>query len=100
MLVEKYKPEVLFYRIKEGDSKNRIADKFNTEIKNVKCLTEDCEETGDFYIISNIKSNSHVVKPMESLRSIAEKYKISEEEIIRQNNLKTKQLFIGQKLRF
>ena len=59
MLVEKYKPEVLFYRIKEGVSKNRIADKFNTEIKNVKCLTEACEETGDFYIISNINEKNY-----------------------------------------
>ena len=42
---------------------------------------------------------SHVVKPAETLKNIAEKHNISEEEIIKKNNLKTRKLFIGQILK-
>lgn len=100
MKIEKYKPKIFYYRIKATDTKNNLADKFNTKIENIKNYSKNCEDVGDFYLISKINSKTHIVKPLENLNLISKKYNISEEEIIKNNNLKTKTLFIGQKLYF
>lgn len=100
MKIEKYTPNLVICRIKKGENKNIISDKYNTLIQNIKCNAEGCEEEGDFYLISDINANTHIVKPMENLNAISKKYGVSEESIMCKNNLKTKALFIGQKLRF
>lgn len=100
MKIEKYTPNLLICRIKKGEDKSVISDKYNTHIQNIRCNAKDCEEEGDFYLISGINANTHIVRPMENLGEISKRYGVSEESIMQKNNLKTKALFIGQKLRF
>ena len=44
-------------------------------------------------------NNSYVVKPLDTIKSICEKLNIDENSLITSNNLKNKQLFIGQILK-
>ena len=40
----------------------------------------------------------HIVKPMESLQIISQKYNISVNDLVKFNNLKSNRLFVGQTL--
>jgi len=51
---------------------------------------------GDKIVIKNLNVQLHIVKPLETLESIAKKLNISKEEILKKN--KVERLFIGQQL--
>ena len=40
----------------------------------------------------------HIVKPMENLQIISQKYNISVNDLVKSNNLKSNRLFVGQTL--
>lgn len=92
-----YDDELGYYKvIKEGI--NDIIIVRNMEYKEMKL--KDISIMGNIneeYIIET-KTNyqKHVVKPLESIQNIANKYNTSVNEIISKNQLKTERLFIGQ----
>lgn len=97
MEIKKYLPQKILYRIKCDETQQSIAQKFNTTIFNIK---GDSFEEGDFVTILNASENVYAVKPMETIQDIAKKLGTTEENLIEQNHLKSKSLFVGQRLRF
>lgn len=54
-------------------------------------------DTSKKYVIETLtNSEKHIVKPLDTVYSIAKQYNKTMEEIIKKNNLKTDKLFIGQ----
>ncbi len=97
MEIKKYLPPKILYRIKYNETQQSIAQKFNTTIFNVK--GESFEE-GDFVTIFGASENVYAVKPMETLQDIAAKLNTTQEKLMEINHLKSKSLFVGQRLRF
>ena len=54
------------------------------------------ESEGDNIILSKPSAYRHIVQPMETIQMIANKYGVSEKDIISINHLQTSKLFIGQ----
>ena len=94
----KYNPS--YYRPSKAETLNQIADKFNTDVSNIKILSNSNLEEGEFVKIDKIFNHTHIVRPLENLKQLAEKYNVSIETIKQSNNLNSDKLFIGQKLRF
>lgn len=65
---------------------------FISSCNNIKNL-----QAGDKIIFTKPK-NYYVVKPLQSLASVAKILGVSEEVLIEKNNLKSNKLFIGQKI--
>lgn len=108
------------YKVKSGDNLSTIASKFNTTISNLKNwnnLKSDIIYVNQSLVIS--KSSSKEVKPNTSknktsisssnstytvkngdyLYAIAIKHKISVNQLLKLNNLKSNMIFVGQKLK-
>lgn len=100
MVFKKYLPKNMLYRMKKGEDRQMVADKFNTTIENVVLKSVNEHYDGEFVQILNCNQFTHIVKPLEDLNSIALKYNVGVDYIIECNNLSSKRLFIGQKLRF
>lgn len=88
-----------YYQLKAGEDLIAISNKFN--ISPNKIIRNN--PNVDFYEGEVVKliyetGKTHIVRPMENLVSIAQKYCISVEDLIRTNNLKSTRLFIGQQL--
>lgn len=56
-------------------------------------------KSGDYTMVKRCSCEKHVVKPLETLETIAKKSNLSVEYIIKTNSLKTTNLFIGQILK-
>lgn len=100
MEFHRYIPDNYLYRLQRDETLTDVAQRFKTSINNIEPLTVGEIKEGEFVKIKQSNEFEHSVAPLETLKDIAEKYKVSEEEIITKNNLKIKRLFIGQKLRF
>jgi len=50
----------------------------------------------DVVLLSLKNGKRHIVRPLEKLQEIANRYSVSINDIIKQNNLKTEKLYIGQ----
>lgn len=96
MEIKRYLPKVIYYRVKEGDDKRCIANKFNTSISNVLADEVSC---GDVVKVLNACEKVHIVKPLETLKQIATQYKVDEDRLMNINNLSSKVLFVGQRLK-
>ena len=88
-----------FYCLVKDDNLNSIMQKFNIT---ASCIIRNNENI-DFYEgevvkILRISGVTHIVKPAETLNSIANIYNVSASDIISLNKLKSSRLFIGQKL--
>lgn len=86
-----------YYAVKENDDLYSITQALNVSQKAIVRNNPNI----DFYegeVIKVLKeySISHIVKPMETLTSIAQKYNTTAETLVRTNNLKSDRLFIGQ----
>ena len=93
-----YLKKTFLYKVELGDSLKSIADKFNTT-QRVLIVINGLEfepKVGEFIIVEKLEGESHVVLPLETLDSIAQKYNVSVQEIIRKN--KTDVIFVGQKI--
>lgn len=78
----------------EFDEKNLAENSF---IKDSTNLTENLNlKLGDYVLVNNQKSIVHIVRPGETLQSIALKYSVAEEDIKKLNKLE--KIFIGQQL--
>lgn len=87
-----------YYRAKEKDED--IFNKFNTSKENILRNNKEINIYAGEWI--KIKGNDyilHYVKPVETIDQIASYYNIAAEQILIDNNLESKRLFIGQKLK-
>ena len=85
-----------FYRV----NKLNFYKQFNTSKNNILRNNNNLE----YYLgeMVRIKLNDycvHTVLPMETIKSVCEKYNITEQELKDKNSLSTDKLFIGQQLK-
>ena len=88
------------YRVQVGDTLQSICEMFNTSKENI--LRNNSEISFYEGEIIEIKQNefiTHLVKPAETLKSIATNYLVDIEDLKEQNNLTSEKLFIGQVIR-
>lgn len=95
------------YIVKQGDNLWKIANEFNTSVNDIidyNNLDTTILKPGEQILIPNklIKKNSdkitYIIKPGDSLWSIAKKYNISVNDLKNANNLTSNLVQIGQKL--
>ncbi len=103
--------DYIIYTIKKGDTLYSIAREYNTtveKLKDINNLTTDTLTIGSNLKIPYEENNDntfdvdyliYTVKKGDSLYSIARKYNMSVEDLIKLNNLKTNVLTIGQQLK-
>ena len=66
-----------------------------------KCEITSLNEKNNEYNIVDVENyNIHIVQPMETLKSVSEKYGVRIEDLKKINNLNMDRLFIGQILKF
>lgn len=90
--------------LKDGIEDIQIVRNYNPYIL-AKNISQDILNSEGYCIVAKNKNNvvfykptgiKYSVKPLELLSDIAEKFGISEEEIMSSNNLMTNKLFVGQ----
>lgn len=87
------------YRVQANETLSNITDKLSVSkeiIKKYNSFDENNLEEGDVLLIPKKISKIHIVAPMETLDSIAQKYGISKEKILSKNKIEV--LFVGEKL--
>lgn len=89
-LVENAKKDFI-YKIQKTDTQETLRKKFGNRnfgyIYAGKCI----------YIASS-NALKYVVKPLDTLDKVCEKFHMNKDNIIKVNHLKTERLFVGQKL--
>lgn len=68
----------------------------NIEELKKKYNIKDNLEVGDMFIVSS--QEKYVVKPLDTIDKIANKFGVTIDYLINKNNLKTKKVFVGQVL--
>jgi len=90
--------EEFFYRINEDNEE--VFKNLNTSKENVLRNNEKLKfYKGECVKIKVNDFNLHHVRPAENLARIAKNYDVDESIIIKDNNLQTQKLFIGQTLK-
>lgn len=89
IVVKNYLP-VYEYRIKKNESILDLLAR-GVEVNNVTDIREN-----DLVILSKPKSIRYVVKPLEKLDNISNKFGLDKEYIIETNKLQSDKLFVGQ----
>ncbi len=89
--------KTFLYRISPGDTLANICTRFNTDKSNIIRNNPSL----DLYVgeMVEIKVNdyiAHLVKPTETLASIAKIYDTTVQKIVNDNNLNESRLYIGQ----
>lgn len=90
-----------FYTARQGDTLDKVCKIFGVEkslIEKYNDVQNYSLESGDVLYIPCQNVRCHIVAPLDTLSKIAQKYNISEQEIVQKNNVTN--LFIGQKLYF
>ncbi|QER41243.1 LysM peptidoglycan-binding domain-containing protein [Thermodesulfobacterium sp. TA1] len=114
---QKTSQEYVYYIVQKGDTLEKIAKRYNlsvAELKQLNNLKENKIRVGQRLVVGvkNLKPKKeeskpktsqpvevyHVIKKGDTLESIAKKYGVTPQEIIRLNNLRKGQLKVGQKL--
>lgn len=95
------------YIVKKGDTLWNIAKKFNTSVDELKKINN--LKSNMLYISQELKvpeyktvedSNiKYIVKKDDSLSSISKEFNISTDELIKENNLNSDKLYIGEQLK-
>ena len=84
-------------RVQKGDTLHSIAQTYNTSTHNILRNNSSIDlYEGEVVKIVRNTPKTHIVKPMETLNSIAEKYETTADILIKINNLKSTRLFVGQ----
>ena len=89
MIVKNYLTNYI-YKVKNGETLLEIMSR-GFCVDGIHDVNE-----GDLIVLSRPKSIRYVVKPLESLDNISEKFGVSVSDVMNMNNLKTTKLFIGQ----
>ena len=91
--------EVVLYQVKVGDNISTICSQFNVGENNIIRNNSNINfYEGEVIKIIRKSNTTHIVKPMETLSQIAQKYNTNIDDIIKANNLSSKRLFVGQVL--
>ncbi|HCM29387.1 MAG TPA: hypothetical protein DHW83_01020, partial [Bacteroidales bacterium] len=98
-------PKTIIHKVQKGETLSHIAERYKVNIKNLmqwNNLTNDkIYEGQQLKIIKTSNSatnNYHIVQSGESIWSIAKKYNVSEQNIMKWNNLRNDKIYPGQKL--
>ena len=78
-----------FYRVMQGESVLSIAQKFSippTRIVKENCLKEEVS-CGDLLLLESFCGKTYKVKPFDTIKSVAQKFGVSEEYIIEKNGV-------------
>ena len=89
LIVRNYIPQII-YTVKKGDNIIDIMSR-GYEVGQIDNIVE-----GDKIILSRPSTLRYVVKPLDNLELICQKFGSNKENIIALNNLKTEKLFVGQ----
>ena len=101
MEIKLMKNKNFIYKVKKEETLTTIANKFKVLERDLiidNNLSSTMLEEGDVLYISGENTLIYVVKPLENLETISKKLNVDKQVIIEKNKLKTKNLFIGQKL--
>lgn len=91
--------EYIWHQLKKDDTLNNILDQFNVTQNSIIRNNPNVDlYEGEVIKILKNTHNLHIVKPMETLDSVAKKYNTNIDDLVRVNNLSSKRLFIGQTL--
>ncbi len=101
MEIKLIKNKNFLYVVKENETLKDVSNKF--KILESKLIEDNCLSSseilkGDVLYISCENAHIYVVKPLDNLTAIAQKFNTTVKNLEEKNNLKTKVLFIGQKL--
>lgn len=91
--------QATFYTVQKGDTLEKICAIFGIEqqiIRQNNHLDGVVLEHGDVVYIPCQNVRCHVVAPLDTLSKIAQKYNVTEKQILEKNHIAT--LFIGQKI--
>lgn len=89
-----------FYRITENQTEALICSNLNTNKSSVLRNNPKLNYyAGEWVKITTNEYLTHIVKPTETIESIAKKYNIAAEKILADNGLESAKLFIGQQLK-
>ena len=86
---------IFYYRVED----EQFLKKFNTCSNNVLRNTNIDFYSGEMVRITLNDYKTHLVLPMETIKSVCAKYGISEQALKEKNNLIADRLFIGQQLK-
>ena len=96
MILEKKKEvQYVSYRVGHNEKLEDVLKKFSVGVFNVVFENEDLSE-GDIVLIKLLNAKIHIVKPAETLESIARQYCVSVEELCEKNQIKA--VFVGQQI--
>ena len=89
-----------FYRIQSKVTENVVCANLNTSKQNILRNNNNLQfYEGEWVKITTNDYITHIVKPIETLVKIANKYNLTVDKIMSDNQLKTDKLFIGQTLK-
>lgn len=89
-----------YYKIEQGETINFLCEKFNTSKENILRNNKDLKLfMGEWLKIKVNDFLTHIVKPAETLSIISNKYNVTSEKLMQDNNLQTDKLFIGQSIK-
>ncbi len=89
-----------YYRISIEEVQKGFYQKLNTSKENVLRNNDKINYyAGEIVFVSTNDYKTHIVKPAETLKDICQKYNMLEETLIKDNNLVSNKLFIGQSLK-
>lgn len=99
-LINCNKGDFIWIQVQKNEDIDFILQKYDTTPNNIVRNNPKIDlYEGEIIKILLSKQKYHVVKPMENLKIIAQKYNLEEDEIINVNNLSSKRLFVGQRLK-
>ena len=81
--------EKFFYRVKCNDTVSSLSKQFNFPVGLLVCknnLTKEVEE-GDLILIESYKTKLYCVKPLDTAKSVAKKFNLTEKELLEKNML-------------
>ena len=88
----------LIHTVEKNQTLSSIAKLYNTSSVSISNINKTPIHEGQRLIIEQKSGKLHVVKPFETLSKIATKYGVSENELLRLNNLQSSKLYIGQQI--
>lgn len=89
-----------YYRISKQEAEQGFYIKLNTSKEKVLRNNKNISPyAGEMVLVSTNNYLTHIVKPAETITAICQKYNILEDDLISDNNLVSKRLFIGQCLK-
>lgn len=89
-----------FYRVPKKQNEASLCANLNTNKQNILRNNKNLNYyEGEWVKITTNDYETHIVKPTETLQTIADRFDLSKEKIMADNALKTDKLFIGQMLK-